>query len=561
MVKKILNLFYREYGGLHKAALILAVSSIVSAAFGLLRDRLLAGNFGAGESLDVYYAAFKIPDFIYIISLSIISVNALIPFFLEKAAVSKERAKKFLDETLSFFLLTIFFLAAGAYFLIPHLSGLVAPGFSESSKSEFVFLARILLLSPIFLGLSNLVSSVIQSHNRFIVYALSPVFYNLGIIFGLIFLFPKFGLAGIVSGVAIGAAAHLAIQIPAIIRLGYFPWPAKKINIKETWKVAKLSFPRSLGLGLNQIILIFITASASLLSAGSIAVFNLSFNLQSVPLAVIGMSYSVAAFPTLAKLFVNNKKREFLEQTAIAVRQIIFWSIAASALIIVLRAQIVRVVFGSGQFSWQDTRLTAAAMAIFAFSITAQSVVVIFTRAFYASGKAWKPIMINVVSAVFIIGMIPVLMGLIKNHYFLSSFFETALRVGDVGGADMLALPTAFSLGMIINGILIFLLFQKEFGDIWRSVRKTFFEVLGASLLMGVTAYFSLNFLDNIFDINTFAGIFSQGFLAALIGGLVWFGVLKALKNKELKEITGALFAKFWKTPVIAPEPETLDRQ
>ena len=561
MVKNILNLFYREYGGLHQAALILAISSVVSAAFGLLRDRLLAGNFGAGESLDIYYAAFKIPDFIYIISLSIISVNALIPFFLEKAAVSNEQAKKFLDETLSFFLLTIFFLTAGAYVLIPYLAGLMAPGFSESSKSEFVFLARILLLSPIFLGLSNLVSSVIQSHNRFIVYALSPVFYNLGIIFGLIFLFPKFGLAGIVSGVAIGAAAHLAIQIPAIIRLGFFPWPARKINIKETWKVAKLSFPRSLGLGLNQIILISITASASLLSAGSIAVFNLSFNLQSVPLAVIGMSYSVAAFPTLAKLFVNNKKREFLEQTAIAVRQIIFWSIAASALIIVLRAQIVRVVFGSGQFGWQDTRLTAAAMAIFAFSITAQSVVVIFTRAFYASGKAWKPIMINVVSAVFIIGMIPVLMGLIKNHYFLSSFFETALRVGDVGGADMLALPTAFSLGMIINGILIFLLFQKEFGDIWFSVRKTFFEVLGASLLMGVTAYFSLNFLDNIFDINTFAGIFSQGFLAALIGGLVWFGVLKALKNKELKEITGALFAKFWKTPVIAPEPETLDRQ
>ena len=132
MVKKILNLFYREYGGLHKAALILAVSSIISAAFGLLRDRLLAGNFGAGESLDIYYAAFKIPDFIYIISLSVISVNALIPFFLEKAAASGEQAKKFLDETLTFFLLTIFFLAAGAYFFIPNLAGLVAPGFSES---------------------------------------------------------------------------------------------------------------------------------------------------------------------------------------------------------------------------------------------------------------------------------------------------------------------------------------------------------------------------------------------------------------------------------------------
>ena len=561
MVRNILNLFYREYGGLHMAALILAVSSIVSAAFGLLRDRLLAGNFGAGESLDVYYAAFKIPDFIYIISLSVISVNALIPFFLEKSAVSVEQAKKFLDETLSFFLLTIFFLAAGAYFLIPNLAGLVSPGFSESSRTEFVSLSRILLLSPIFLGLSNLVSSVIQSHNRFIIYALSPVFYNLGIIFGLIFLFPKFGLAGIAAGVALGAAAHLAVQIPAIVKLGFFPWPAMKINFKEAWKVAKLSFPRSLGLGLNQIILIFITASASLLSAGSIAVFNLSFNLQSVPLAVIGMSYSVAAFPTLAKLFVNNKKMEFLEQTAVAARQIIFWSIAASALIIVLRAQIVRVVFGSGHFSWQDTRLTAAAVAIFAFSITAQSIIIVFTRAFYASGKTWKPIMINVISAVFIIGLTPVFISLIKNHYFLSSFFEIALRVGGVSGADMLALPLAYSLGMIANSVLIFLLFQKEFGDVWIRARKTFFEVLWASLLMGVAAYLALNFLDNIFDINTFGGIFAQGVLSALAGGIVWFGVLKALKNKELEEITDAIFARFWKTSVIAPEPETLDRQ
>mgnify|MGYP001619428745 CR=1 FL=1 len=561
MVKNILNLFYREYGGLHQAALILAVSSVVSAAFGLLRDRLLAGNFGAGESLDIYYAAFKIPDFIYIISLSIVSVNALIPFFLEKAAISKEQAKKFLDETLTFFLLSMFFLAAGAYVLIPYLSDLVAPGFSESSKKEFIVLARILLLSPIFLGLSNLISSVIQSYNRFIVYALSPVFYNLGIIFGIIFLFPKFGMAGIVLGVAIGAATHALIQVPALFKLECFPWPAPKINIKETWKVIKLSFPRTLGLGLNQIILIFITAMASLLAAGSIAVFNLSFNLQSVPLAVIGMSYSVAAFPTLAKLFVNNKKKEFLEQTAIAARQIIFWSITASALIIVLRAQIVRVVFGSGQFDWQNTRLTAAAMAIFAFSITAQSLVVLFVRAFYASGKTWKPIIINVASAVFIIGAVPVFISLIKNHYFLSSLFEITLRVKDVAGADMLALPLAYSLGMIINGILLFLSFQKEFGDIWVSARKTFFEVLGASLLMGVAVYFSLNFLDDILDINTFVGISLQGFWAALIGGFVWYGVLKAIKNKELKEVTNAIFAKFWKTPVIASEPETLDRQ
>ncbi|KKR91430.1 MAG: Integral membrane protein MviN [Candidatus Falkowbacteria bacterium GW2011_GWA2_41_14] len=561
MVKKILNLFYKEHSGLHKTAIVLAISSVVSALFGILRDRLLASSFGASESLDIYYAAFKIPDFIYIISLSIISVNALIPFFLEKSAVSKEKAKTFLDETMTFFLLSIFILAGAGYFLIPHLSGLVAPGFSESSKKEFVYLARILLLSPIFLGLSNLVSSVIQSHNRFVIYALSPIFYNFGIIFGIVFLFPMFGMGGIVFGVVIGAMAHFAIQVPAIINLGYFPIPALKVNIKEFVRVAKLSLPRSLGLGLNQIILIFITASASLLSAGSIAVFNLSFNLQSVPLAVIGMSYSVAAFPTLSRLFIGNKKKEFLDQSAIAVRQIIFWSITASALIIVLRAQIVRTIFGSGNFGWQDTRLTAAAMSIFAFSITAQSLVVLFTRAFYASGKTWKPITINAISAVFIIGATPIFISLIKNNFFLASFFDLVLRVGGVAGTDMLALPLAYSLGMIANCVLLFISFQKEFGDVWSSARKTFFETLSASLFAGIVSYFSLNFLDNVFDINTFIGIFSQGFLATIFGGVVWFFFLKMFKNKELKEVTTAVFAKFWKTQVIASEPENLDRQ
>jgi len=560
MVKKILNLFYKEHSGLHKTAIILAISSVVSALFGILRDRLLASGFGANESLDIYYAAFKIPDFIYIISLSIISVNALIPFFLEKTAVSKEEAKKFLDETMSFFLLSIFVLAGVGYFLIPHLSGLVAPGFSESSKKEFVYLARILLLSPVFLGLSNLVSSVIQSHNRFVIYALSPIFYNFGIIFGIVFLFPRFGMAGIVFGVVIGAMAHFAIQIPTIIKLGYFPIPALKVNIKESVKLAKLSLPRSLGLGLNQIILIFITATASLLSAGSIAVFNLSFNLQAVPLAVIGMSYSVAAFPTLARLFVNNKRKEFLDQSTIAIRQIIFWSITASALIIVLRAQITRIVFGSGNFGWQDTRLTAAAMAIFAFSITAQSLVVLFTRAFYASGKTWKPIVINAISAVFTIGATPIFISLIKNHFFLASFFNLTLRVGDVAGTDMLALPLAYSLGMVANCVLLFISFQKEFGDIWSFARKTFFETITASLFAGIVSYFTLNFLDNVFDINTFAGIFAQGFFATILGGIVWYFSLKFLKSGELRELTKAVSAKFWKTQVIASEPESLDK-
>ncbi|MBU4223769.1 murein biosynthesis integral membrane protein MurJ [Patescibacteria group bacterium] len=559
MVKKILKLFYQEFGGLHRAALVLAASSIMSGLLGLLRDRLLAGTFGAGRELDIYYAAFKIPDFLYIISLSIASVTVLIPFFLEKIDVGQKQGKEFLNNIFTVFLLAMLFLIVAAFFLAPYLAGMVAPGFSAEAKKQLIVLTRILLLSPFLLGLSNLLSTVVQSFRRFFVYALSPILYNIGIIIGILAFFPFFGMNGIAIGVVIGALMHALIQMPSIARLGFLPSARAKINFLEVWQIIKLSLPRALGLGLNQIIFIFITAVASFLGAGSIAVFNLSFNLQSLPLSVIGVSYSVAAFPTLARLFVNNQKRQFLDYTIIATRQIIFWSVPVSILLIVLRAQIVRVLFGYGQFGWRDTRLTAAALALFAFSITSQALIILFVRAFYAAGKTTKPIVINILFFIFIAAGIFLSFNAVDSSLSPMPFFESILRVENVEDAEMLLLPLLFSIGMIFNSIFLCWIFQKDFGKIWPSVKKTFFQVILSSVLMGAVAYFSSNVLDKIFDIKTFVGIFFQGFVSALFGLAVWYAVLRSAGNRELIEITGALKKKFWKEPqVVVPEPEEL---
>ena len=563
MVKRILKIFYQEFSGLHKAALILASSAIASSLLGLLRDRLLAGNFGAGQSLDIYYAAFKIPDFLYTFLLSVVSVTVLIPFFLEKVSSSQEEGNVFLNSIFTFFLLVVFLLGAVVFFFTPHLSKIIAPGFSIEAGQQLISVTRILLLSPLLLGLSNLFSSVVQSYNKFFIYALSPIFYNVGIILGIIFFLPVYGINGVVIGVVIGAIMHLGVQIPVIIKLGFFPSVSLKLlktNFSEIWKVAKLSFPRTFGLGLNQLVFVFITAIASFLGAGSIAVFNLSFSLQSVPLAVVGVSYSVAAFPTLAKFFVNHQHKEFVEHTIVAIRQIMFWSIPIMMMIIVLRAQIVRVILGSGRFDWQDTRLTAAALALFAVSITAQSLIILFVRSFYAAGKTWKPVFINVLSSVFIIGLSLWFAKSIKAPLFFKDLFESILRVEGVEGTSMLVLPLFFSIGMIFNVVLLFFLFQKDFGGVWIFVRRTFFQVLTASFLMSVVCYFFLGVLDGIFNINTFVGIFSQGLISAVFGGGVWYFILRMVGNKELEEILGSLKQKFWRTPVIAPEPEVLDR-
>ena len=557
MIKRVFNLFHQEFGGLNQAAMILASSSLISGFLGLLRDRLLAGTFGAGQMLDIYYASFKIPDFLYIISLSIASVTVLIPFFLEKISANQEKGQKFFDNIFTIFLLTMILLTVIVFFVIPYLSDIVAPGFSSAAKNQFVILTRILLLSPFLLGLSNLLSSIVQSFRRFFVYALSPLLYNIGIILGIIFLFPHLGMAGIALGVVFGALLHVSIQIPTIIKLGIVPKLKLKIDLRAAWQVIKFSLPRTFGLGLNQIVLIFITAMASLFSVGSIAVFNLSYNLQSVPLTVIGVSYSVAAFPTLARLFVTNQRKKFLEQTILALRQIIFWSIPFSILIIVLRAQIVRIVFGYGKFGWRDTRLTAAGLALFAVSLASQALVTLFVRAFYAAGKTMRPIFVNVISSVLTIAGIFLFLGLIHNPS-SKSFMNAILRVKDVPGSEMLILPLVFSLGMIINAAILIKIFESDFGSVWKDIRKTFFQILLASLLMGGITYLSLNIFDKIFNIRTFIGIFLQGFISAILGFVVWYLILQLMGNKELHDIVKVLKQKFWKTPAIAPEPEEL---
>jgi len=558
MVKKLLQLFHQEFGGLHRAAMVLAAASAVSAILGFIRDRLLAGTFGAGQSLDIYYTAFKIPDLLYAVSLSLASATVLIPFFLEKISVFPEKGRDFLNNIFSAFLLTMLVLIVIVFFATPYFSNVIAPGFSDGARQQLIVLTRILLLSPFLLGLANLFSSVVQSFNRFFIYALSAVLYNVGIIFGILFFLPKMGLMGITFGVVLGAMMQVCVQVPSIVKLGFVPKFKLRLNFVEIWQTIRLSFPRTLGLSLNQIVFIFITAAASFLASGSIAVFNLSFNLQSVPLAMIGVSYSVAAFPTLARLFVTNQKDKFLNQTIIAMRQIIFWSIPVSVLLIILRAQVVRVIFGYGQFGWRDTRLTAASLALFAISITSQALVLLFVRAFYAAGKTMKPIIVNLFSSGLIIFGIFISMKLVNISSSFKNFLETGLRVKDVAGVEMLILPLIFSLGMIFNAIFLVKIFQREFGEIWSFVKWTLFQVMAASILMGAVTYFSLSVLDKIFNIKTFAGIFFQGLVSGIFGLGVWYLSLRSAKNKELKEITVSLKQKFWRTPTIASEPEEL---
>ncbi|MFA6324744.1 MAG: lipid II flippase MurJ [Candidatus Paceibacterota bacterium] len=559
-MKKILRIFSKEFGNVNQAALILGFFTLLSQILALFRDRLIAHFIGPGATLDTYYAAFRIPDLIFISIASLASITVLIPFIMSRMDGDKvtEKAKKFLDDIFTVFFFSMLFVSIIVFLLMPFLARIIAPGFSLEMQTKLIMVSRIMLLSPILMGLSNLFGTVTQIFRKFFFYSLSPVFYNIGIILGIIFLYPILGIYGLALGVALGALFHFIIQLIASSGCDFRIRFSRSIDFKEIKKVVFLSLPRTLGLAFNSISLIVIISMASFLKVGSISVFNFSFNLQSVPLNIIGISYAVAAFPTLAKSFTSGDKNKFKINLKMTARQIIFWSLPVTFLFIVLRAQIVRVILGSGSFSWENTRLVAASLAIFSFSILAQGMTALLSRAYYAGGNTKKPLIVNLISSVLIIILSILLVKVFDNSLYFRYFIESLFKVNDIPGTTVLMLPLAYSIGTILNFALHWFFVKKDFMKGESFIAKAFFQSLGASFFIGFVSYIFLNIFSPIFGTTTFLGIFLQGFVSGIIGIIAGVIVLYLLKNEELYDLIKTLRTKFWHAKIIAPAQEEL---
>ena len=559
MVKKLFSLFNKEIIGLHEAAYLLAFFAFLSQLLALVRDKLLAHTFGASPILDIYYAAFRVPDLIFVSIASVVSASVLIPFFMEKINADEKEGQRFVNNVFSAFFFVIILVSLIVFIFTPFLIKFLLPGFADDYHFvELVGATRILLLSPIFLGISNFLSSITQIHKRFLVYALSPLVYNAAIIGGMIFLYPLFGLKGLIGGVVIGSFLHMLIQIPFIIYKGVFPTLLFDIDWKSIKKVILVSLPRTLTLSSNQLASFFLVSLASFMAMGSISVFSLAFNLQSVPLTIIGVSYSSAIFPTLSKFFVKGERNEFLNKMIESARHIIFWSIPITILFIVLRAQIVRTIYGSGQFSWADTRLTAASLALFIISVVGQSLILLFVRAYYAEGKTKKPLVINIISSTCIALLGYVLTKAFFTYPIFRFFLEDLLKVSGQSGTSVLVLPLAYSLGILLNTYFHWHMFERDYRGFTRPVFATLIHSFSASIIMGYVTFISLRFFNLFFTLDKAWGVFLQGFCAGIVGIIAGICVLILLKNEELKEVWTTLHRKIWKAKVVVPDQETL---
>ncbi|MFA6095311.1 MAG: lipid II flippase MurJ [Candidatus Paceibacterota bacterium] len=553
MVKRILSIVGREISGLHEAAYLLAGSAFLSQLLALIRDRLFASSFGAGGALDAYYAAFRVPDALFVTVSSLVSTSILVPFLLERKERGEDDLKRSIDALFSAFFALVVIAAVAAFIAMPALMQWLFPDIMAGEHGgDLIGLSRIILLSPIFLGISNFLASITQIRGRFLIYAISPLLYNLGIIAGIVLLYPYFGLYGLGMGVAIGALLHALIQAPFVITDGLFP----KIRLRLDWQLVRsvfaLSIPRTVTLSSQQLTALVLVSFASFLGAGSISIFNLSQNLQSVPLSLIGASYSAAAFPLLARAIAEKNIRAFIEKTVQACRHIIFWSVPLSILFIVLRAQIVRTVLGAGQFDWSDTRLTAASLALFVVSAAAQGLVLLFVRAFYAEGKTSKPLLMNVVSALFTIALAYVLVKAYGAYPMFSYFVESIMKTDGAGGSAILMLPLAFSLGSVLNVVLHWYALSHEFSEFTRSMMKAVFQSLSSSIIGGFAAYQSLRYFDDIFDLTSGPGIFLQGLCAGIVGIIVTAIMLSLVKSPELAQAVAVFKEKVWR---VGPVP------
>jgi len=514
------------------AAVIIGAAALASRILGVLRDRILAGEFGAGATLDQYYAAFRIPDLVYnLLVLGALSAG-FIPVFVKyrhNAAESNRLANSVLHSVVLGVGLLSIILALAAEPLVK----LITPGFDTAALAITVRLSRIMFLSPLLLGISAVWGGILQSEKRFFAFSLAPVLYNVGIMIGAVFLVSRWGVDGLAWGVVLGAGLHMLVQLPAIWQTGWRYQPVlawRHAGLREIWT---LMIPRTFSLAVSQVNVLVMNGMASMLAVGSIAAWQLANNLQSFPLGIFGVSFAIAAFPTLSAHWADHDAKGFITSFSRTARQILFFTVPLSALFIILRAQITRAALGAGQFDWTDTIRTADTLALFCVSLFAQSLIPLLARGLYALHNTLTPFWIGLVAVAANIGLALLLLGQ-----------KITIGTLDISGVTGLAL--AFSLSSILQVGLLWMALHFSVGGL--DERRVLWAMLKISLatvvLGGVTQWLKYA-IEPFTGTSTFVGIFSQGLIAG-VGGLVAFVAMSwLLRSEELFNFMGALTKRF----------------
>jgi len=486
-----------------RSAALVGFFGLIADIAGLLRDRLFAATFGAGHVLDSYYAAFRIPDFVYnLLILGTLSV-AFIPVFTEHLVGDEEDAKNIANTVLTVSTLVLAVMCGILYFFVPQLiHHVIAPGFSGQTFNDTVTLTKIFLLSPIIFTASSVFGSVLNSLNRFLMVSIAPVLYNLGIMFGAVFLYPRFGIAGLAYGVIIGALAHLLTQIIGAAVAGFHFKPKLAVHNPGVKRIFQLLLPRIIGVDNSLVSLMIASYFGSFLASGSIAIFSFANNLEMVPMGIFALAFATAAFPNLSQHFAKHDETGFNDTLSKTSVNILYFMIPSSALLIVLRAQIVRVIYGTGQFNWNATRLTANSLGLFAIGLFAQAITPLMSRAFYARQNTIIPV---------VAGLIAIVANAALSYFLIKPFGVAGLALG-------------FSLSTILNAVILYIALKPRLHEF--SIKQPLIDsgkIILASLILAVVSYFCLYLVQLAIPLTRTLYVLAQGSFAAVAGLLIYF--------------------------------------
>ncbi|MBU1016962.1 MAG: murein biosynthesis integral membrane protein MurJ [Patescibacteria group bacterium] len=484
ILEKSKQLLFKKEENILSAGFLIGTALLASAILGLFRDRLFSHYFGAEplfSRLGLYFAADRIPSFIFNIIVVGTLTTAFIPIFSKQLKKGKSYAWELASNTLNTVLVSFAFLAVIIFVFSKPISRVVSIGSLPTSDLNFMStLLRVMILSQLILVISSFFSSIIQSFKRFLVPAIAPVLYNLGIILFVILFAEKWGVLAPAWGMVFGACMHLVIQFYFSKGLGFKY--IRIINLKDPKlrEVLILMLPRVASLAANQVSLLIDTSLSIFIGASSLVVFNFAQHLQTVPVNFFGGALSQAAFPILSAESENRKN--FTDIVKSSTTQIVFFVLPISILFIILRIPLVRLVFGASKFSWGATISTSYTLAFFAVSMVFQSLVYLLNRAFYALCNTRTPVVISLIS---------IFINIILAVYFVL-----------VKGFGIWSLSLAFSVSSFVNAILLFVFLAKvlpEFLDL--AFLYYLSKIAWGSLVTAVFLYVPMKLLDKmVFD-------------------------------------------------------------
>ncbi len=379
-----------------RAAGVVMAAFVLSHALGLVRDMIIARQFGTSQELGAYLAAFRVPDLIFYLIAGGALGSAFIPTFASYLATGREdSAWQLANAIYTWLLLILTTLAATAAWLAPYLARLIVPGFDSQAQALTAWLMRRMLIATVIFGLSGVNMGALNAHQHFLWPALAPAVYNLAIIAAAWWGAPRWGVHSLAAGVVVGAAGHWAVQIPALWRRGWTYEPLLDWRSPGIREVGRLMLPRVVGLAAVQLNFMVNTILASGLGEEAIAALDFAWKLMLLPQGVLALAVATAAFPTFSALAAQNRLAEMRSTLVNTLQGILYLTIPAGVGLLVLRVPIIQVMLERGLFDRGSTQAVAWALQFYALGLIAHAGVEILARAFYALHDTRTPVAIG----------------------------------------------------------------------------------------------------------------------------------------------------------------------